>query len=296
MGAGASSVLGVDGERVPRSGLGELPEACVASVLVYLDPPEICRVARLNRSFRAAASADVVWEAKLPVNYGYLLEKIAGEKDGLDHECPKGGKTIGQKEIYATLSRPHPFDGGTKIFWLDKCKPSLWMAISSKALAITGIDDRRYWSYIPSHESRFHAVAYLQQIWWFEVEGEIEFCFPAGTYSLFFRLQLGRTSKRLGRRTCNIEHIHGWDVKPVKFQLSTSSDQQARMHHYLEEPGKWIHYKAGDFVVENSDMPTKVKFSMSQIDCTHTKGGLCVDSALICPYGVHRLDGLHRDS
>jgi hypothetical protein len=28
---------------------------------------------------------------------------------------------------------------------------------------------------------------------------------------------------------------------------------------------------------------TKLKFSMMQIDCTHIKGGLCVDSVFICP-------------
>lgn len=29
----------------------------------------------------------------------------------------------------------------------------------------------------------------------------------------------------------------------------------------------------------------KLKFSMMQIDCTHTKGGLCVDSVFIYPKG-----------
>jgi hypothetical protein len=29
------------------------------------------------------------------------------------------------------------------------------MAISSRALSITGIDDRRYWNFIPNDESRY---------------------------------------------------------------------------------------------------------------------------------------------
>jgi hypothetical protein len=29
------------------------------------------------------------------------------------------------------------------------------MSISSRALSITGIDDRRYWNFIPSDESRY---------------------------------------------------------------------------------------------------------------------------------------------
>jgi len=135
---------------------------------------------------------------------------------------------------------------------------------------------------------RFHSVAYLQQVWWLEVAGEVDFCFPPGTYSLYFCLHLGRASKRLGRRICSLEHVHGWDVKPVKFQLRTSDGQHAVSECHLYEPGCWNRYHVGDFVVSKSDVPTKVKFSMTQIDCTHTKGGLCVDSVLIYPKGFRQ--------
>jgi hypothetical protein len=130
---------------------------------------------------------------------------------------------------------------------------------------------------------RFNNVAYLQQIWWFEVDGEIEFPFPAGTYSLFFRIHLGKPAKRFGRRVCNTEHVHGWDVKPVRFQLWTSDDQYDSSQCFLKGPGKWRYYHAGDFVVEDGNVSTKVKFSLTQIDCTHTKGGLCLDSVFVYP-------------
>lgn len=132
---------------------------------------------------------------------------------------------------------------------------------------------------------RFQSVAYLQQIWWFEVVGEVDFCFPVGTYSLYFRVHLGKFYKRFGRRHCTSEHVHGWDKKPVRFQLSTSDGQQALSQCYLEEPGSWVLYHAGDFVASKPDQPMKLKFSMAQIDCTHTKGGLCMDSVLIYPKG-----------
>ena len=38
--------------------------------------------------------------------------------------------------------------------WLDKRTGGVCLSISSKGLAITGIDDRRYWTYIPTEESR----------------------------------------------------------------------------------------------------------------------------------------------
>ncbi|KAG9158468.1 hypothetical protein Leryth_013198, partial [Lithospermum erythrorhizon] len=129
---------------------------------------------------------------------------------------------------------------------------------------------------------RFKTIAYLQETWWLEVQGSLEFEFPAGTYSLFFRLQLGRASKRRGRRVVNGEQIHGWNVKPVQFHISSSTfSSNADGFHPLasteycldDEPvGKWKLYHVGDFEVENSWGSTKLNFSMSQIDCTHNKG------------------------
>lgn len=254
--------------------LGDIPENCVALLLMHLDPSEICKLARVNRIFRAASSANFIWESKLPSNYRFLADKVFDEKTLVD---------LGKKDLYARLCKPNPFDGGTKEMWLDKNSGQLCLSISSKALRITGIDDRRYWNHIATEESRFQTVAYLQQIWWFEVDGELEFQFPRGTYSVFFRLQLGRSLKKLGRRICNSEHIHGWDLKPVQFQLTTSDSQHAVSKCYLDDPGNWIHYHVGDFVVENPSVLTKIKFSMTQIDCTHTKGGLCVDTVFIYP-------------
>ncbi|KAM0900792.1 hypothetical protein ACQ4PT_020410 [Festuca glaucescens] len=166
MGTG-SSILGADGEWGETS-LGDMPESCVAAVLLNLNPPEICQVACLNRAFRGAASADCVWAGKLPANYRYLVALAAaaddeggGDGDGNVKPC---SLISTKKEIYARLCRPTLFDAGTKEFWIEKNKGGLCMSISSKAMAITGIDDRRYWSHLVTEESRFHSVAYLQQI------------------------------------------------------------------------------------------------------------------------------------
>ena len=141
---------------------------------------------------------------------------------------------------------------------------------------------------------RFSVVAYLQQIWWFEVDGSVTFPFPPDIYTLSFRIHLGRFSRRLGRRISHFDHTHGWDIKPVRFQLSTSDGQHASSECFLDDTpeavanvsykrGCWIEYKVGEFLVNESDPPTEVRFSMKQIDCTHSKGGLCVDSVLIMP-------------
>lgn len=266
-------------------GLGDIPESCVACVFLYLTPPEICNLARLNRAFRGAASSDAVWEAKLPSNYHLLLHLLSH---------PDVYQNLSKKDIFALLSRPLPFDDGNKVVWVDRFTGRVCMSISAKAMAITGIEDRRYWNWVPTEESRFNVVAYLQQIWWFEVDGVVKFPFPPDIYTLSFRIHLGRFSKRLGRRVSNFDHTHGWDIKPVRFEFSTSDGQQASHECFLDDihqddangsykRGCWIEYKVGEFIVSKSDPETEVRFSMKQIDCTHSKGGLCVDSVSIIP-------------
>ncbi|XP_073129886.1 F-box protein PP2-A12 [Henckelia pumila] len=256
------------------NGLGDIPENCIALILSRLDASEICKFSCLNKAFLRASLSDTVWEPKLPENHRILL------KNKEKYFCSK-------KEIYATLSIPSRFDADTKEIWLDNRRRGICVAISWKGLKITGIDDRRYWSHVSTDESRFHTVAYLQQIWWLEVEGNLDLEFPKGTYSLFFRLQLGRPSKRLvgsRRLMCNnAEKIHGWNIKPVQFQVASSNGHHAKSQCFLEEEGKWSYHHVGDFVVENSHSLTKLRFSMTQIDCTHTKGGLCLDCVFICP-------------
>lgn len=108
MGANASAINsgrdGLNNESLKRK-LEDIPEACVALVLSYLDPPEICKLARINRVFRAASSSDFIWESKLPSNYRYLLEEVLGMKVAGMHK----------KDIFARLSKHNSFDGGTKV-------------------------------------------------------------------------------------------------------------------------------------------------------------------------------------
>lgn len=129
MGVGASSVGAAEGcgrGWGPRhTSLGDMPESCVAAVLLYLDPAEICQVACLNRAFRGAASADCIWAAKLPANHRYLAALAAAADDddcscGCDGVAAEGScSTVAiKKELYARLCRPTPFDGGTKVISL----------------------------------------------------------------------------------------------------------------------------------------------------------------------------------
>lgn len=107
MGAGVSSCLVADAEGVfsLKPGLDDVPENCISSIFIHLDPPEICKLATLNRVFHGASLADFVWETKLPSNYRYLVEKVVGQNP----------ESLSKKQIYARLCRPNRFDGGTKV-------------------------------------------------------------------------------------------------------------------------------------------------------------------------------------
>lgn len=92
-----------------KSGLGDLPEGCVALILEYLEPQDICKLARLNRAFRGASWADFVWESKLPSNYEVLVQKVFGDSLG----------NLGKRETFARLCRPNTFDKRTKVCYFD---------------------------------------------------------------------------------------------------------------------------------------------------------------------------------
>lgn len=76
------------------------------------------------------------------------------------------------------------------------------------------------------------------------------------------------------------------------FEHSTSDGQQLTREWFLAEPendnvsgnkhGNWIEYYICDFVVDMME----VRFSMKQIDCTHSKGRLYVNSVSIMPSEV----------
>lgn len=90
----------------PRSGLGDIPESCISSLFMNLDPPDICKLARVNRAFHRASSADFVWESKLPPSYKFLANKILGEENLA---------SMTKKEIYTKLCQPNRFDGDNKV-------------------------------------------------------------------------------------------------------------------------------------------------------------------------------------
>lgn len=89
-----------------RTSFGDIPESCISSILMNLDPPDICKLARVNQAFHRASSSDFVWESKLPSCYKFLASKV------LDEESVS---TMTKKEIYTKLCQRNLFDCDTKV-------------------------------------------------------------------------------------------------------------------------------------------------------------------------------------
>lgn len=51
--------------------------------------------------------------------------------------------------------------------WIEKKSGGMCMLVSWKGMKITGIDDRRYWSHIPTLQSRFHLIFSFSFIFFF---------------------------------------------------------------------------------------------------------------------------------
>lgn len=104
MGAGISGLLDdekLSSGRPSKTGLGDLPENCLALVLTHLDPVEISKMGRVNRTFHQASLTDLVWEQKLPQNYQILVRNYHLDDD---ESC-----TLTKKQMFARLCRPNHF-------------------------------------------------------------------------------------------------------------------------------------------------------------------------------------------
>ena len=109
MGAGISAINAEEKDGAflaPTSspGLSDIPESCISYLLMNFDPTDICKLARVNRAFHRASSADFIWESKLPSKF--LVKKIIGEENL---------QNMTKKQIYAKLCRPYRFDGANKV-------------------------------------------------------------------------------------------------------------------------------------------------------------------------------------
>ncbi|XP_022144425.1 putative F-box protein PP2-B12 isoform X2 [Momordica charantia] len=143
-----------------------LPEGCIAHILSFTTPHDVCRSALVSSAFRAAAEADGVWDRFLPPEYRREIS------DAVSHIFPSFAS---KKELFLHLCRyPILIHGGAKSFSLDKRTGKKCFMISPRQLSIVWGDAPRYWRWTSPPEARFGEVAELVSVCWLEVRGKIE--------------------------------------------------------------------------------------------------------------------------
>ncbi|KAL2325285.1 hypothetical protein Fmac_024343 [Flemingia macrophylla] len=89
--------------------LNNLPEGCIANILSFTCPRDVCRLSLLSSAFRSAAESDAVWNTFLPSDY----HTLPSQSDALS--LPS------KKDLYLHLcQKPLLIDGAKKSFQLDK--------------------------------------------------------------------------------------------------------------------------------------------------------------------------------
>nr|XP_016468908.1 PREDICTED: F-box protein PP2-B10-like isoform X1 [Nicotiana tabacum] len=141
-----------------------LPEDCIAKILAFTSPLDVCRFSLVSKPVRPAAESDSVWEKFLPSDYESI---VAGSMSPIPDFHSK-------KDLYVHLCH-HPLliDAGRKSFSLEKWTGKKCYFLGARDLNIAWGDTPDYWKWTSLQESRFPEVAELILVWWLEIWGTI---------------------------------------------------------------------------------------------------------------------------
>ncbi|XP_074558532.1 F-box protein PP2-B11-like [Curcuma longa] len=162
--------------------LDQFPTDVLAQILAFTSPLDAARSSAVSHNFRSAAASDAVWDRFLPPDIDAILSRAIAPV-----EFPS------KKDLFLRLSaRPILIDGGDASFALERSSSKKCLMLSARQLRIAWGDDARYWTFTPTHESRFGEVAELLAVWWFDLSGVIATTSlsPRATYGAFLVFQL----------------------------------------------------------------------------------------------------------
>ncbi|KAK4482535.1 hypothetical protein RD792_009694 [Penstemon davidsonii] len=138
-----------------------LPEDWIAIILSFTSPKDAFRAAAVSKAFRSAASSDTLWELFLPSDYKNIIGRSVSPVT-----------YSSKKELYLMLSdSPLLVDEGKLSIGLRKPSGMKCYMLCARQLRMAWKDDRRYWKWTSSQESRFSEVAELKRLTWLEIHG-----------------------------------------------------------------------------------------------------------------------------
>ncbi|KAF3617705.1 putative multiple myeloma tumor-associated protein 2 -like protein [Capsicum annuum] len=228
-----------------------LPEGCIADILAFTTPLDVCRLSLVSTSFNSAADSDSVWAKFLPSDYRSV---IAGSSTPIP-EFPS------LKQLFLYLSHNHILiDQGLKIrsamildtvivnsqlpvftslvksamildtsFSLDKWTGKKCYFLSARDLNITWGDTPEYWGWTSLPESRFPEVAQLKIVWWLEIWGTIRagILSPLTSYAAYFVYKLE-------------EDFYGFDTRYMEVSVGISGVESEMQVAYLHPEPQYV--------------------------------------------------------
>lgn len=262
--------------------LPELPESCIAAILSFTTPRDVCRLSAVSTLFRSAANDDSIWSKFIPQQSYQILPRAV---------TPVAYAS--RRELYFRLCDSVLIDGGTQIFWLERSTGKIGYMLSATELSIAWGNDQRYWNWPASgDDSRFGVLAELKSVWWFHVWGQFD-C----------RLLSENTQYRVVFVLKFAEDSYGWSGLPISFSV-TGPDEPERVSSRVfirqrahrdpndnadsifYEYGQRLEVVAGEFTVtanENDGAQNESSCQFSMREVKNAKGGLFLDGVRIEP-------------
>ena len=94
-----------------------LPEGCIANILSFTTPRDVCRLALVSTIFRSASLSDAVWHRFLPSDYHSIISRSTSSSSS---------SSSSKQDLYFTLShRPIIIDHGKKVHFFRLPFPSV---------------------------------------------------------------------------------------------------------------------------------------------------------------------------
>ena len=199
--------------------MDSLDENCVAIILSFLTPSEICAVASVCKSWNQASLSDVCWSRHLPSS---LLSPTLQEIPEISlsptpvakYRALCGGIYLCDDSFHL---RANPRTGGITL--------SINIA---KNLEVAWLDDARYWEVRPADQAIFPPVPFLRAVCWFHVHGTVKLPFqlPPAEYSVSWRVARERGAVEITYDTGRERDYWQWHRPGGSFQWN--EDEKAR--------------------------------------------------------------------
>jgi len=272
------------------SGVPDLPEACIATILSCLPPREVAKAAYVCQSYHLASQSDLVWASLLPPGHMDMLELITDPKPVFKSK----------KDIYNYLTTPKFFAEGTKAYWIDRETGGVILSISARGLCIIWGSTPQYWNWIPNEHSLFPEVAHLKNVCWFEVSGAFEVALPPGSYTLSWRIQLVRPNNfsdypvhfTFSKNDLDVSKCMCYFDPRPEVALRATGNEKLPTIRVLGN--RWQEYDVAEFSVDRDEPSCMLKVHLISTQGGMWKSGISMDGIVIRP--TNTIKNLQRGS